>query len=192
MELLNSDHLIILINAFSVILVAIGVVLSLIQWRKSNSIKRADYINELNNRIRSDDDIKNMIYMIEYDVSWYNEAFHKNGDKELERKIDVTLAYFSYVCYLRKKRIITNSEFRCFEYAIHKVLRNNQIQDYIYNIYHFSRPEEIERIPGSIECLFLYGKEKKLFDDDFEDSTAWEKSDKYHHYWSTDISNFKF
>ena len=104
---------------------------------------------------------------------WYTKKFHKSG--ELERKVDKTLSYFSYICYLKKKRLITASEFKFFEYEVKRILVNNQVVEYLYNLYHFTK---MRKMNLTFYYLFLYGKRKKFFNKDFYNS----KSSIYNNY----------
>ena len=52
--------------------------------------------------------VKKIIYK-----KWYSESFHQSG--ELELKVDKTLSYFSYICYLKRQKIITDKEFDFFK-----------------------------------------------------------------------------
>ena len=114
--------------------------------------------------------------MFDYDKKWYSRQFHESG--ELELKVDKTLSYFSYICYLKRQKIISNKEFDFFKYEIERILMNQQVQDYFYNLYHFSN--ELGT-PFTFKYLFEYGKKRKMFDDNFYDKNAYEKDDKYHH-----------
>lgn len=93
-----------ILTALSLVLVVIGGIFAYFQWRKNVSLKRADYINELTEKIRTDESISNAIYLFDYGDTWYSEDFHKN--KNLELMIDRTLSFFSYICYLKKRKII--------------------------------------------------------------------------------------
>ena len=108
---------------------------------------------------------------------WYYESFHQSG--ELELKVDKTLSYFSYICYLKRQKIITDKEFDFFKYEVERILMNQQVQDYFYNLYHFSKKF---KTPFTFKYLFEYGEKGKMFDDDFYDKSAYEKSKKYHRY----------
>lgn len=99
-------------SIISVCLVIAGGIFGFFQWRKNVLLKRAGYINELTEKIRTDAYIKDVIYMFDYGKEWYSEQFHKSG--ELELKVDKTLSYFSYICYLKKQRIISKKEFDFF------------------------------------------------------------------------------
>lgn len=55
---------------------------------------------------------------------------------------------------------------------------NDQVLDYLYNIYHYAN--SINE-PLTFYYLFEYGKNNKMFDDDFYNSQAWEKSTSIYH-----------
>ena len=161
----------------SLILVIIGGVFAYYQWRRNVSLKRASYINELTEKIRTDPFISDTIYLLDYEQSWYSNEFHSSGEMEL--KMDKTLSYFSYICYLKKQKIISNKEYKFFKYEIERILLNSDIQDYFYNLYHFSKKF---KVPFTFQYLFDYGKKQKFFDKDFFDPTAYKISSKYHKY----------
>lgn len=164
-------------SALSVVLVIFGGVFGYYQWRKNVLLKRAGYINDLTEKIRTDNYIKDVIYMFDYDDKWYSMQFHGSG--ELELKVDKTLSYFSYICYLKRQKIISNKEFDFFKYEVERILRNQQVQDYFYNLYHFSNKFGT---PFTFKYLFEYGKKRKMFDDNFYDKNAYQKVMRYHHY----------
>jgi len=161
------------LTAFSLILAALGAIFGFCQWTKSVKIKRAEYINELTEKIRTDDDIKEIVYILDYNHIWYTPTFHDCG--ELERKIDKTLSYFSYICYLYQSHLITKNEFQFFKYEIERILMNTQIQNYFYNLYHFA---DKFNVPITFKYLFEYGKKNKMFDSEFYNSNSKE----YSHY----------
>lgn len=145
-----------ILAAISILVVILGGVFSLIQWNKKQLLQRGEYITQLTEKIRTDEDIKEIIYLMDYnDEVWYTADFHRSGD--FERKVDKTLSYFSYICYLKKKRLITSSEFEFFEYEIRRILMNDQVVKYLYNLYHFSSKHNMH---FTFYYLFLYGKRK--------------------------------
>lgn len=166
-----------LIAALSLLFAIIGGIFAYYQWRKSVLFKRAAYINELTEKTRTDTDIQETIYLFDYGEKWYSENFHESG--KLERKIDKTLAYFSYISYLKKHHLITRSDFAFFQYEIERILVNCDVQDYFYNLYHFSKKFKLAL---SFYYLFNYGKKKKKYDSDFFDCNSYKTLEKYHHY----------
>lgn len=166
-----------IVSIISLLLVITGGVFAYYQWRRDIALKRANYINELTEKIRTDDSIKDVVYLLDYDDHWYSKEFHGSG--KLELKMDKTLSYFSYICYLRKQRIISNKEFDFFRYEIERILKNQQVQDYFFNLYHFCNQLDT---PMTFKFLFEYGESKKVFDEVFYDKNAYMKDLKYHHY----------
>lgn len=162
-----------IISFLSMVFVIIGGRFGYHQWKKSVKIKRAEYLNELTEKIRTDDDISEMIYILDYDQLWYKDSFHQSG--EFERKMDKTLSYFSYICYLFDNDLIEKSEFNFFKYEIDRILMNHSTINYFYNLYHFSQKCSA---PITFKFLFEYGEKEKIYDKDFYDST----SKKYPHY----------
>lgn len=155
-----------ILTAVSVIVVIIGGIFSLIQWMRKQKLQRGEYINELTEKIRTDEDIREIVYLLDYNNKvWYTKEFHGSG--ELERKVDKTLSYFSYICYLKRKRLITSREFQFFEYEIKRILVNRQVIKYLYNLYHFSKKLKMNL---TFHYLFLYGKRKKYYNDKIKKS----------------------
>ncbi len=166
-----------LIDIATLVLAIVGSVLGYKQWKKSVILKRAEFINELTMNIRTDKNIRRVIYNIDYGVDWYDEKFHCSG--ELEAEVDKTLSYFSYICYLREQKLIEDADFCFFKYEIDRILTNNQVQDYLYNLYHFCGKSTV---PLSFEYLFKYGEKCKKFDTNFYKKDAHVYDNKYHRY----------
>ena len=164
-------------TGISLLLVVMSGMFACYKWCCDVALKRASYINELTGKIRTDLDISDTLYMLDYDRSWYSPAFHSGGP--LEFKMDRTLSYFAYICYLRKHRIISDNEFVFFEYHLERILRNQGVRDYLYNLYHFTKKANLIL---SHQYLFEYGKKNSFFDPDFFDSTAHRTNPNYHRY----------
>lgn len=112
----------------------VGFILSFMEYRRSNRIKKSSYLEPLIDKMMSDKDIAETIYMLQYGNFKYSEDFHNS---EQERKLDKTLQYYSYLCYLKDKSIISSEEFSFFEIEISQALRNKMLIDYLYNLYSF-------------------------------------------------------
>ena len=155
------------------------------QWSKRLSLKRADYVHELCNRIRTNELIREALYIIDYGSIWYTSDFHSSGlnnsDNEstsIEAKIDYALTYFSYICYLYLEQIIFDEDFVFFEYHIHRILQNKQVINYLYNIHHFS---DKFKVRCSFYYLIKYAKNNNLIKPDFFDKNSCDFG-KYPHY----------
>ena len=156
---------------------SISAVFVIYKWIRNLSFIQAKHINELAEKIRTDKDIENTIYLIEYDELWYNKNFHRS--KDIERAVDKTLLYFSHAVYLSEEKIIDKKEFDFFEYNIKRMLSDSQMEDYFYNLYHFSKKKNLS---FPFNSLLKYANENKLFDNDFRDPTAYRRNFKYHNY----------
>lgn len=172
-DILLSDHF----AVFSLFLAVISGIFACYKWRCDVTLKRASYINELTEKIRTDPLIRDTLYLLDYGRPWYSSDFHNSGSPEL--KMDKTLSYFSYICYLIDQNIISDKEFKFFKYEIERILDNQELQDYLYNLYHFSNSINV---PITFYYLFEYGKEHNFFDVDFFNPNAHETNSKYHNY----------
>lgn len=150
-----------IISIIALILSVVGGIFSLFQWRNNNRLKRAEFIRELTEKVRTDDDIKEVMHIIDYnDKVWYNDDFHNS---DFEYKIDKTLAFFSYVCYLYEFKIISEKEMLPLHYDITRILKNGQVKKYLHFLNHFSNSNN-----SNIAFIYLlnYGKKRKLLDKD--------------------------
>jgi len=107
-----------------------GGIFGLMQWNKSNKYRRAEFIDSLVTTIRNDEELSTAVYMFDYDHKWYTQSFH-NNEKELERVLDKTLSYFSYICYLKNNKILSKKDFSFFEYEIKRIAANRSVQAYL-------------------------------------------------------------
>ena len=164
------DHIKEICECISVFIGLIGLFMAVNEYRKSNKVKRATYIDQLTERLKSDQDIRDMIYDFQYGKFKYTKDFHGS---ELEKKVDRALQYFSYICYLKEKRIITSDEFMFFEIDISQALRCKDLREYLYNLYHYEckignydpQGNGIENY--SFGSLIRYGKQKRIIQEDF-------------------------
>ena len=62
-------------SSLSVVFVILGGIFGCYQWRKNVLLKRAGYINDLTEKIRTDNYIKDVIYMFDYGEEWYSMQF---------------------------------------------------------------------------------------------------------------------
>ena|GEM_PF-5487275 len=157
-SILEYVPLIPLIPAITAVVIAY---LAYKQWKRSLSLQQAEYINNLINKRREDSTINDTLYLFYHEENhprWYDSKPPRNV-----ADVDKTLSYISYILYLRSKKIIEEEEFNLFKYAIHKTLKNKQVVDYLYDLYHNSAElfgEENATI-GFIP-LFDYGKKESL------------------------------
>ena len=157
-----------IISIITVTFAVFGGIFALVQWVNSNRIKRAEFINQIIEKLRFDREMVEVIYMIDYDFNWYNEKFH-DSDRDLEYKVDKILSYLSYICYLKSTRNITKKEFEIFKYELNRTCISPCVQDYLWNIYHFSKKNGSS---CTFEYLINYGFDEKILDIDFLDNNS--------------------
>lgn len=131
----NSGWILLLCSVVTALVACGGLVFVGLEYRRSNKVKRADFIENLIKQMRGDPDIRGILYIFQYNGFVYDSGFH--DDAELQRKVDKALLYLSYICYLNNRRVITNNEFAFFEIEISQTLRNEGVIDYLFNLYHF-------------------------------------------------------
>ena len=93
------------------------------KWNKNLKLKRAEYIKTLVDEVRSND--RMAFDLFDYNVEWYGSDFHQSV---IEKQIDYTLSFFSYICYLYKQKIILQTEFNYFKYELERILNNSHFQ----------------------------------------------------------------
>lgn len=124
MEWQVSDYLFLV----SLLVAILGTLLAFFEWRRKNSLKRVEFLNKLIVDFRTDKEINDAVYVIEYKRDWYNNEFHGS---DLERKIDKYLSFLSYICYLKSKKHISNSEFKFFEYKVNRAINSSDVKSYL-------------------------------------------------------------
>lgn len=155
------------LTAISLILVGVSVIFAVIQWSVSNKIKRAEFIDQIIEKLRFDEDMAMTMYKIDYNEKhWYNDDFH--GGK-FEFAVDKLLSYLSYICYLSITKNISKEEFKFLQYEVIRACSSDDVKSYLWNLYHFSRKHNSK---CSFEHLISFGIENKIFDKDFSDKNC--------------------
>jgi len=131
-------------------------VFALWQWHNSCKTRRAEFINQIFEKLLFDSELSETIYMIEYDKPWYYK-FH--GGSEQERKVDCLFTYLTYICYLNENKVISNNEFRILEYVIKRVCQSKQTQVYLLVLSQFSKDQGV---PPPFYDLVMYMRNKVL------------------------------
>lgn len=161
------------LSLISLIFVAIGGFFIYCQWWKSVKIRRAEFLNQLLEKLRFDDGLVSAMYTMDYNQNWYDGTFH-DSDSELECSIDKLLSYLDYICYLKATGNISKTEFKIFQYEINRACVSYSSQGYLWNIYHFSKRNGTN---SSFIYLIDYGIASKLLPNDFkENKTLYRKT----------------
>ena len=151
----------------SLIFVVIGGCFALWQWKKNNKIKQAEFFNQIIEKLRFDENLSQIMYVVDYNQQWYSKSFH-NNDKEFENTIDKLFSYLDYVCYLNETNVITKNEFKIFKYEINRVCISVSTKYYLWNLYHFSKKNNTD---CSFQYLIDYAIKNKLFPKNFKNNT---------------------
>jgi hypothetical protein len=157
-----------------------GSIFAFYQWRKSSSLKKAEFVNNFIKKIRDEKDIIEILRYLDLNDHWYSLDFHDNENEnkqKFEQHLDKTLSYFSYICYLKKKKIISCKEFNFFNYHIKLILKNPGVQDYFYHLYHYVTTKFKAKF--QYQYLLEYGIEMQIVGKDIYDMKAHLLNDKY-------------
>lgn len=65
--------------------------------------------------------------------------------------------------------ILSKKEFAIFKYEIERILTNDQVNKYFYNLYHFAKKF---KTPMTFSFLFEYGEKHNKFEKDFYDKNS--------------------
>ena len=146
----------------SLVFMGLGGIFAYVQWHRSIQIRRAEFLHQLLEKIRFDDEIVKIMQIVDYNPNWYDSGFHGS---EIERGMDKFLSYADYVCYLRQTKNIYKEEFQIFDYQIRRICDNRSCRYYLWNLYHYSRTRKSR---CSFYNLISYGIEHKLLPSDFK------------------------
>ena len=155
---------------------------AILQWRRSLLIKRAEFVDMIFKRFSADENIRKMFYFLEYHQDWdVGALFHARAREEKHNEwIDVGLLYFSYVCHLRDMGILREKDFVLFRYVICRTMANRCIQNYLYNLYHFAKTNQLQFI---YPILLSFADREKLLGEGFYDvSTCRNQNTIFHRY----------
>lgn len=61
------------LSVWSQLVVIVGGVFALVQWNKTQSIRRSEYIYSLIEKLRSDNRINHIFYIIDSEEKWYSK-----------------------------------------------------------------------------------------------------------------------
>lgn len=115
-----------------------GGIFALLQWRESNTNKRAEYLNSLLERLWENKDIQDFILLNDYDKEWYNEEFHRSNDKTIPTLADKTLSLMNYICYVEDVKIIRKKERGLFDYYLSALGQCKDMRRYLFDLYQYS------------------------------------------------------
>ena len=150
----------------SVIIAFVVCIFTCVQIWKKIDMSHAEQVAKMLDKVWSNPEMVKLYYQIEYGGSstWYDGSFH-NSDKE--KTVDEFLRQYEYIMLLRKRGLLRKGEFHFFEYYIQRIVGDKNMQDYLYNLYHFCE-----------NTTFPYPKLLKyMINNDFLDADEFEKRD---------------
>lgn len=112
------------------------------------------------------------VYVVDYNALKYKKEFHGSKD---DLAMDVLISYADYICFLFENKFLKENEMSLLEYEIRRILTNQEIKNYLWNIYNFSKKLDCT---AKYESLINYGINKKLVDENIKDENSKLFSDK--------------
>jgi len=116
-----------LFTLISIVLATMGLFANYYQIRKSNLLKRAEYIVKLYNQFVNDKQMIDFYYKIEYGMLEYKDDFHLS---EEEKNLDKILGHFSNIGRLFFMRILKPEDLEFLEYEFIILYKSEFIQNY--------------------------------------------------------------
>lgn len=158
-----------ILGSISSLAVIVTAIFAYLQWKKAKFESKVAIVANLREKLFDDKNVRESLYKVDYGEYWYTPKFHE--EKEPQMSFDKLLSIFEYVCYLQNKKVIGKDESDLIRYSLEKVLRNEQVQAYLFNLYHYS-----ERLGTncSFANIIQYALENKYWDEQFKDKD-WDK-----------------
>lgn len=119
-----------LFGAIAVLIVAF------INWRKTYKIERAKFVDSILNELRFGSELSNNLQTIIHDIRWNDPNYDPGLTVVLGETRGFTvklMTYFSYICYLRKKKIINKQEMELIDRTMCFVCTKKHILGYLWS-----------------------------------------------------------
>lgn len=129
------------INLLLLLVACGGLFATLLQIRSGARVQRAEFFQNLYLKLRSDPDISNTYYQIEYEKLDYHELH----GSEIESQVDKLLTLVDLVCELRIQNILSKREMEFFDYQIFKIYKNKDIQKYLFFLNNYQQSLGLRR-----------------------------------------------
>lgn len=158
----------------AIIIAILGLITAIFQWNRSIKVRKAEFVDSVNNRFRHDKNITDIIYLIDRGKFIYTADFHKIEDENssiiTEGKLDALLSTLNYICYLRKTGKFNREAFSFYEYSIVWVCKYDDIKNYLWNMYRVAHLQyddvsKENECSCSFEFLIKFCLEKRIIDD---------------------------
>lgn len=153
---LTSSTVTVMIHLIGTIAAVVSVIFVGIQLKQKVKSDHAKYVAEMMDKTRSNPAMLELFSLLDYQKFEYDIKFHGS---EIERTVDNLLHHYEYIIYLKKTKMLKKDEFGFFEYNIQRVIGDYQIQNYLFNLYHFVNTGNLS---FKYKRLFEYGEENEL------------------------------
>lgn len=117
-----------LIPTISAVFAAIGLILNVMQSRRTNRQARATVVSKFLSDFANDEDMQGIFYAIEYSKFYYDDDFH---DSENERKLDKTLIHFTNLALAWKFGLLEDRDIFPVQYFVRRLLRDEGVTAYL-------------------------------------------------------------
>lgn len=153
---MTTQEMLTLLSLIATVIISIvGFGFTFYQIYRSNKVKKAEFVSKLLEHLRFNERIIAATYIIDYSEYWYNADFHNSG--ELEKNIDALFSQIDYICYLYNKSLLNDVDFSIFKYEINIIYNSYQCRCYLWNLYHWSK---LNNVNCSFSNLINYMKRK--------------------------------
>lgn len=149
-------------TAISAVVATATLVLAYLKYREKVKAEHAERMFELFTATRKDPNVVNFFEKIDYSENgWYGESFTHS---ESEPVVDNALLQFEHILYLKAQKLLKEEELSHYQYEIDKIVGNNDVQRYFFNLYHYTQRA---KLPFKFTRLLEYGIAKQYIDKDF-------------------------
>ncbi|MCQ2104325.1 MAG: hypothetical protein MJZ26_00895 [Fibrobacter sp.] len=160
-----------------VVIAFVGALITWNVWRNDKREKNIAAVYEMFKNIRLVDKVKEFMYVLDYGEHWYDENFHKRNKKldegrvciVEEHTVDSYLSVLNFSAYMLHAKAFDEEQLELFDYEFRRTLVNSELQNYLYNIWHFSTQHQMI---CPFADLVNYAREKGLLRTDFFDPNA--------------------
>jgi len=115
-----------LVPTVSAVFAAAGLLLNVLQSRRSNKQARATLVAKFLSDFADDEDMQKIFYDIEYSKFRYDDDFHES---ESERRLDKLLVHFSNLALAWKSGLLKDDDINPVQYYARRLLRDADVGD---------------------------------------------------------------
>jgi len=117
-----------LVPTVSAVFAAAGLLLNVLQSRRSNKQARATLVAKFLSDFADDEDMQKIFYDIEYSKFRYDDDFHES---ESERRLDKLLVHFSNLALAWKSGLLKDDDINPVQYYARRLLRDADVGEYL-------------------------------------------------------------